>query len=228
MKANWYNSVNRYMLTDSDLDIYRMLIIELNNYLNREDANRKIVEMNKKLSAAATTDVLAGLYNRAGMYHEVSKLEKKLEQNNNDGVSLLFIDLDNFKLYNDTFGHDIGDVVLQKMAEIYKEAAGEDGIVCRYGGDEFIIILKTSSKEKIKKVVEEIYDKIDKAEGFKQAITEKTGKEFVLSKENQVGCSIGIALTADIMENSIESLIKEADDLLYSVKTKTKGTYRFI
>lgn len=228
MKANWHNSVNRYMLTDSDLDIYRMLIIELNNYLNREEANRKIVEMNKKLSAAATTDVLTGLYNRAGMYHEVSKLEKKLEQNNNDGVSLLFIDLDNFKLYNDTFGHDIGDVVLQKMAEIYKEAAGEDGIVCRYGGDEFIIILKTSSKEKIKKVVEEIYDKIDKAEGFKQAITEKTGKEFVLSKENQVGCSIGIALTADIMENSIESLIKEADDLLYSVKTKTKGTYRFI
>lgn len=59
----------------------------------------------------------------------------------------MFIDLDNFKHYNDTYGHDVGDFVLIKMADIFTEVCGKDGFVCRYGGDEFLIFLYTDDRD---------------------------------------------------------------------------------
>ena len=73
----------------------------------------------------------------------------------------MFVDLDNFKPYNDTYGHEIGDIVLQGMARIFDESIGKNGFVSRYGGDEFIIISYTNDKVQIEQIVKSIYEKID-------------------------------------------------------------------
>lgn len=74
MKANWHNSVSRYMLSNEDFSVFKLLVRELNNALNRAETNRKIVAMNRQLEESAVCDVLTGLYNRAGLYREVARI----------------------------------------------------------------------------------------------------------------------------------------------------------
>ena len=129
---------------------------------------------------------------------------------------------------NDTYGHEIGDIVLQGMARIFDEAIGEDGFVSRYGGDEFIVIAYTNNREKLEAIVKSIYAKIAEANGFKEAIEETLQMQIKIEEKYKIGCSIGIT-TCDVFsrENYVDDLIKIADDSLYSVKAAGKGTYIF-
>ena len=122
MKDNWHGSIERYMLNEDDLYIYRLLFREMEYSINRLEAYEKASEMNKRLQAAAETDMLTGVYNRAGMYEQIAQIEEHLKDSPQGfDVGLMFIDLDNFKHYNDTFGHDIGDLILKEMAAIFKD-----------------------------------------------------------------------------------------------------------
>lgn len=226
MKDNWHDSVNRYLLNEDDLKIYQLLIRELGHAIHRIEYYDKISQMNTRLQEAATTDVLTGITNRMGMYE---RLHLELEKRNViPGLGVMFIDLDNFKPYNDTYGHEIGDIVLQGMARIFDEAIGARGFVSRYGGDEFIIIAYTNDKEEIEQIVKSIYEKIVLADGFKDAIESTLQMQVEIEEKHKIGCSIGIT-TCDrfISENYVDDLIKIADDSLYSVKAAGKGTYIF-
>ena len=226
MKDNWHDSVNRYLLNEDDLQIYQLLIRELGHAIHRVEYYDKISQMNRRLQEAATTDVLTGITNRMGMYE---RLRIELEKRN--GVmelSVMFIDLDNFKPYNDTYGHEIGDVVLQGMARIFDEAIGENGYVSRYGGDEFIIITDTHDKGKIENIVKSIYRKIDEADGFREAIADTLQMEICIEEKHKIGCSIGITSRERITSvHELDEMIKTADDSLYNVKAAGKGTYIF-
>lgn len=230
MRENWHSSIDRYMLNEDDLVIYELLFRELNYSMNRMEAYEKIYEMNRKLAAAATTDMLTGIYNRAGMYQEIEWKVRELRKHKKKGkMGLMFIDLDNFKHYNDTFGHDIGDVILQSMAAIFTEAAGGLGFVSRFGGDEFIIIFDTDEKRVLEETARKIYDKIEHTNGFQKDISERIGHAVAIDEHYRITCSIGIAASGSICEeNDVNSLIRKADDLLYSVKMNQKGTYAFI
>lgn len=223
MVDNWHNSFSRIMFSQDDLNIYNLLFRNLNDGINRIEANRRVKEMNKLLEKNSVTDILTGLYNRFGLYREIKKIS---EQGNRSNLSVMFIDLDNFKPYNDTYGHDIGDIVLKKMADIFNRA-GEGGIVCRYGGDEFIILLRTTDKEELIQRAELIYSMIEEADGFRSDIQALLGKRLN-KKACNIGCSIGIATTEQIESDEIDDLIKLADDMLYSIKLKNKGTYAFL
>ena len=228
MKDNWHSSIDRYMLNEEDLNLYRMLFREVKYSLNRIDAYDKIYEMNTRLYLSAVTDQLTGIYNREGFYRKLNSLlgeftrgEKKPE------LGLMFIDLDNFKHYNDTFGHDVGDLILIKMAEIFKELSRDRGFVCRYGGDEFIIVFYTAQKASLEQWANQIYTMIAEAEGFEQEIAESLGEAVSIPRQQRISCSIGIAAKENIRdEEEINAMIKQADDLLYTIKTSTKGTYR--
>lgn len=228
MKDNWHSSVNRYMLDEDDLNIYQMLFREVKYSLNRIEAYDKIYEMNNKLYLSAVTDQLTGIYNREGFYRKLNTLLQEFAQGERQPqLGLMFIDLDNFKYYNDTFGHDVGDFILVKMAEIFRELSKERGFVCRYGGDEFIIVFYTAESLQLEAWAKQIYAMIAEAGGFEEAISENLDKKIVIAKERQISCSIGIAAGENIRdEEEINQLIKRADDLLYSIKTSTKGTYR--
>ena len=228
MKDNWHSSVNRYMLDEDDLNFYQLLFREVRYALNRLDAYDKIYEMNTKLYMSAVTDQLTGCYNREGFYRKLDALLKEIAgEKRKPKLGVMFIDLDNFKHYNDTYGHDVGDFVLIKMADIFTEVCGKDGFVCRYGGGEFLIFLYTDDRDIFKEKAERIYQIIDEADGFSAEISEKLGQSFSIDKQHQISCSIGIAAGDHICtENDMTEMIKRADDLLYSIKTTTKGTYR--
>ena len=204
MKDNWHSSVNRYMLDEDDLNMYQLLF------------------------RAAVTDQLTGIYNREGFYRRIKDLIDEFSGGKRKPeLGLMFIDLDNFKHYNDTYGHDVGDLVLKEMADIFSGLCEKQGFVCRYGGDEYIIVFFTADKERLKETAKQIYQKIDQADGFEKAISEKLKKQISIRKEQRISCSIGIVLAEDIHgEEEINQMIKRADDLLYSIKTTKKGTYR--
>lgn len=226
MKDNWHDSVNRYLLNEDDLRIYQLLIRELGHAIHRIEYYEQISQMNRRLQEAATTDVLTGITNRMGMYERL-RLELA-KQKVIRGLGVMFVDLDNFKPYNDTYGHEIGDIVLQGMARIFDEAIGKDGFVCRYGGDEFIIIAYTNERDKLEAIVKSIYAKIAEEDGFKEAIEETLQVKITIDEKYKIGCSMGIS-TCDVFatENYVDDLIKIADDSLYSVKAAGKGNYVF-
>ncbi len=230
MKDNWHSSIERYMLNEDDLKIYRLLFREMGYSINRMEASRKVYEMNSKLQAAAVTDVLTGIYNRAGMYEEIARMTEQIaKENRRQGMGLMFIDLDNFKHYNDTFGHDIGDIILKEMANIYRQVCEGHGFASRYGGDEFIIILNTDDRDLLEEMAKEIYRRIDETNGFQKEIENRIHKEVVVDESRRISCSIGISSAPDIRdEESVSQLIQKADDLLYTVKTTEKGHYAFI
>ncbi len=228
MKDNWHSSVNRYMLDEDDLNIYQLLFREVRYSLNRLDAYEKIYEINTKLYLSAVTDQLTGIYNREGFYRKLTTLLAEMKNGKRDAkLGLMFVDLDNFKPYNDTFGHDVGDLVLIEIAEIFKGLCKEDGFACRYGGDEFLLVFYTDDKAALEEKAKAIYEEIEHAEGFEKKISEKLNISMNIKKEQRISCSIGITTASDIKtEEDMNLMIKRADDLLYTIKTSTKGTYK--
>lgn len=230
MKDNWHSSVNRYMLDEDDLRVYELLFREVQYSLNRLDAYEKVYEMNTKLYQSAITDQLTGIYNRKGFYMRIEEIMKEIAQKGQKkSFALMFIDLDNFKGYNDTFGHDVGDLILKEMAGIFREVCGREGFVSRYGGDEFIVFIKNNRKQTLEKKAKQIYERIAERDGFKKEIERDLGRTITLPPDKKISCSIGIAGSDEVRnEEDINRLIKQADDLLYQIKTTSKGRYIFM
>lgn len=229
MKDNWHGSVERYMLNEDDLSIFKLLFREMEYSIAKIEANQKAKQMNLKLQQAAITDMLTGIYNRAGMYQQIEKIERRISLSaGGSDIGLMFIDLDNFKHYNDTYGHDIGDLILREMAYIFRDVSKDKGFVSRYGGDEFIIILESRTRYELENIAKEIYARIAEADGFRKQIKRYLKHDVEFNEEKNITCSIGIAYANNVTtEDEITELIKKADDLMYTVKTGEKGHYAF-
>ena len=127
-------------------------------------------------------------------------------------IAILIIDLDNFRLVNDQFGHDVGDEVIIKAAENIKAPLRETDLVARMGGDEFIVMLKSLDNEwETMNVVKNILNK------FQQPI-------IVNGREQMITCSIGVAVYPDHGQTA-EELIKNANTALSQVKGKNKNNF---
>lgn len=155
-------------------------------------------------------DSLTGLPNR-NMFKD--HLNEHLSQANDNMLAVLFLDLDRFKIINDTKGHSTGDLLLQKAAKRLVEAVGNQGMVSRQGGDEFIILLESTSYEEIEEV----------AQGIIQAFSQPfdlNGDEFFVTP------SVGISLYPVDGEDQ-ETLIKHADTAMYLAKERGKNNYQY-
>ena len=104
------------------------------------------LRLRETLRAQSIRDLLTGLFNRRFMEESLAR-ELQRAGRKGHAVSVIFLDLDNFKHFNDTFGHDAGDVVLRSIAELFRKFFRADDVCCRYGGEEFVIILPESSSE---------------------------------------------------------------------------------
>ncbi|WP_022856100.1 GGDEF domain-containing protein [Thermodesulfobacterium thermophilum] len=156
----------------------------------------------------AIKDELTGLYNRYYLKDYLAKLIEKLKRNQNNKLFLIFIDLDNFKLINDTYGHNKGDNVLKEVAEILTVNFRKYDVISRYGGDEFIVLLE-SNEHPTKKI---------------NALRQKIEENF---KEFNLSFSYGISIFPDDIEDInmetqeiIKQLIEIADKRMYEDKTK--------
>jgi diguanylate cyclase (GGDEF)-like protein/PAS domain S-box-containing protein len=178
---------------------------------------RKEITKQKKLEEEiyhlAYHDPLTNLPNRRLFMNQLRS--EIIERNNSKfQLSILFIDLDNFKFINDKWGHDAGDIVIKEAACKIKEAIRPTDMVARLGGDEFIVMLKDVQDEQdIKKYVKQILA------NFQTPIS-TSNQDYSLT------CSIGIA-TFPTNGDSAEQLITNADNALYHVKGRGKNDYSF-
>ena len=167
----------------------------------------KILE--NELSHKANHDKLTNLPNRASLYELMNE-----EIKNNKNFALFFIDLDNFKSVNDTYGHDIGDNLLIDVSKRIKRVLKESDFVARLGGDEFCVVIKNISDRDI---IAKIAQKINKT----------ISTPFILNEQKiNTTCSIGISLYPQDAKN-LQKLIKNADSAMYQTKQNGRNGFNF-
>jgi len=170
----------------------------------------EIEQLHEELREQAIRDPLTGLYNRRYM-QDVFKQEFSRARRENYPVSIIMLDMDELKLLNDTHGHHIGDQALQTLAIQLQSATRKEDIVCRYGGDEFIIILSKTFPKDAAKRVDEWRESLD-------------NHPLEMEGEN----NITVKFTAGIASfpahgTSLEEIVNYADVALYRAKARGKN-----
>lgn len=159
------------------------------------------LEQNRKYLDLYNHDALTGLYNRYG-FNEC--IETMLHNNPAGGIALLMLDLDLFKKVNDTYGHQNGDIVLRNVAEKLRSCVGKDGEICRWGGEEFMVLLSDDQNA------------IDLAEKLRSGI-ENMGIE-ISDATIHITVSIGVCIVNKGISVTADRMVYSADKCLYAAK----------
>ncbi|WP_195939870.1 bifunctional diguanylate cyclase/phosphohydrolase [Romboutsia sp. 1001713B170131_170501_G6] len=168
-------------------------------------------EHSKELRELANKDELTGLYNHRYFQEYLNNTLIEADKNNKE-VSLLFMDIDYFKNYNDVNGHQAGDLLLEKIGKILNASMRENDIVARYGGEEFAAVLPDTTEEDAIKIGEDIRNAIQQ--------TKFEGQENQPNKN--ITISIGVSSYPNRAINK-HQLINTADDALYRAKSFNKN-----
>ncbi len=180
---------------------------------SRHLLERQLQDSHERLRALAENDSLTGLANRY-YFDESLRAAIPRAKRQNDQLALLFLDLDNFKIINDSLGHIIGDQVLKEVAQRLLSVVRAGDIVCRLGGDEFAVLAHNfDSQEAISQLAQRILDDL------RQPI-------MVGKIENIISTSIGIATYPDAGQNAGD-LLKAADLAMYRAKQGGRNNYQF-
>ncbi|MGC5324330.1 GGDEF domain-containing protein [Brevibacillus sp. SYSU BS000544] len=153
----------------------------------------------------AENDELTSVYNRRYISSTIDKLLKKMIRHN-EKVCVIVVDLNNFKLLNDEFGHVFGDYVLKNVATILKQSVKKGGLVARWGGDEFILILPRTELEEALEL---------------KSVIQLQLQQLSKSYRATVSASIGISVFPSDA-TTLEDLIHVADSHMYSAKREKK------
>jgi diguanylate cyclase (GGDEF)-like protein len=167
----------------------------------------------QRLSHAATVDSLTGLFNRpyfdARLHEEVQRAKRT-----SSSLIALMADIDDFKVINDSHGHQIGDAVLQAVAEILRSAVRVFDVCARYGGDEFAILLPGSDHASA----------VATAERIRQRVSEWYTRDEALKSLSRLTMSIGVAVIGP--DDEPADLVRRADECLYRAKADGKNVVR--
>lgn len=165
-------------------------------------------ELNRQLSKLARHDTLTGLYNRRAM-EDIMTREHKRAHRYKRGFAIAIADVDNFKIINDSYGHDCGDKVLQHMAETFLHWIRDTDTVGRWGGEEFLFVFSETSCEGTRIVADRIRNSLDNV-----AFT---------CGEHEFHISITIGFSYHLEQVSVDQMIHEADQALYKGKKSGKN-----
>jgi diguanylate cyclase (GGDEF)-like protein len=162
--------------------------------------------------AGAQSDDLTGLCLRKG-FMAALELALKAAQEGDEAVAVLCIDLDRFKMINDTLGHGIGDQLLKKVADRLRKVSRKDDVAARLGGDEFVILQRGIRSPQ-------------DAEQLAERLVDLVGRTYVLNGHTvNIGISVGVALSSPSTQP--RDLVRNADLALYEAKRAGRGRYRF-
>lgn len=167
-------------------------------------SSNQLQHQNAILDKLASTDPLTGLYNRRSMDVFLSQAIES-----DTGFALIMCDIDDFKKVNDTYGHDFGDVVLKGVAKITTEQVREKGYVCRWGGEEILILLNNASEESSYRIAENIRRNV-------------ANSVFDLN-EKWIHCSLTLGIALHQKREAVEETITRADYNLYRGKRSGKN-----
>ena len=154
----------------------------------------KLIDYNNQLQDQANTDALTGLYNRR---KAMQYLEQILTPSNHDFISICICDIDFFKKVNDNYGHDVGDIVLQNLADIMTTTLNKNILAARWGGEEFLLVFTGYNGD--------------------EAYAELESLKFK-SKEQTFSITMTFGLAEYDFNSDIDTVIKEADEKLYMGK----------
>ena len=196
-------------------------LVRVNVQLERDIAARKLAECalaekaeelarsNQILENISLTDDLTGLYNRKG-FLALAAHRVKLANRNQEPFSIAFIDLDDLKKINDTFGHLEGDRALRDTANLLRECFRESDILARLGGDEFAIFVAEADEGQIASRIQE------------RLCAHRVNSEHCY----RLSFSMGIVGCSNSQADDVEGLLKQADVLMYQQKRKTRSSRR--
>ena len=211
VKENQKNVTFKMMESDGKQTWYRMIGFPINDkngeciHLIGKLVNvQKEMEEKETIENKAEIDPLTRLYNREGLYKRIKEYKAP--------IMLAVLDIDNFKSVNDTLGHAGGDEALKLLARNLEYVMGNDAILARYGGDEFVIVSTQVSEKEIRERLQTLVNVMDTEidfDGIKKSISISLGSVYC-NQENIV----------------IDELFKEADKELYEVKKAGKNGYR--
>jgi diguanylate cyclase (GGDEF)-like protein/PAS domain S-box-containing protein len=174
-------------------------------------SDRKAAEA--RVQYLATHDEMTGLPNRVLLNELVSEAIESAERDGRK-CAVLFIDLDRFKIVNDSLGHHAGDVLLKEMSLRLRECVRESDVIARLGGDEFVVLLK------------DVVDQDSAAEVARKILHCALKPIEIMSQECRVTASVGIAICPDDAWDA-PSLMKHADVAMYSAKEEGKNNFQF-
>lgn len=183
----------------------RELMARVNNALRQRSLMRTMKEEYDRLQAISIVDELTGLYNRR-YFTERFEEEINRAKRYNYPVSCLMIDIDFFKNVNDTYGHLAGDQVLAELALIVKDSTRVVDFVCRFGGEEFVVLLPQTGISGALVVAEKMRRNVEQ-HGFP-----------VDGRTIPVSVSIGVAVLDTENPGTFEELIRQADEAMYAAK----------
>ncbi|OEU65051.1 MAG: hypothetical protein BA863_04130 [Desulfovibrio sp. S3730MH75] len=163
------------------------------------------IQLRENLREQSVRDPLTGLHNRRYMlesiHREVSRATRR-----NESLAAVMIDIDFFKRFNDTYGHEVGDEVLKRVAEVLLSQVRDEDILCRMGGEEFLVVMTSVSRDVV----------IKRAEALRESF-ESVDLHFGSSRRESLTVSIGISFYPD-NSRDITTVIDLADKALYSAK----------
>lgn len=182
-------------------------LVTLNASLQQQidDATSQLSQSNEYLKDLTVTDALTGINNRRAFEHSLNELMTRAHRYQ-QSFSMLIFDIDDFKKLNDNYGHDMGDRVLQEIVDRIMNAVRDVDILCRWGGEEFTILMPETQKKGALKM----------AERCRRAVADELFDE--------VGAlSISLGVTSYLPEDNARKLFKRADDALYQAKAAGKN-----
>ena len=196
------------LLLPAMMSITRSIFEVMRTSINAAETSRRLAE---KMQHLARTDVVTGLANRAALNTDMAEMLMALPEGRK--LALFWLDLDRFKEVNDVLGHPMGDRVLAEVASRLRECTPAGGLVARFGGDEFIVVV-------------EVHDR-SQSERLARAISDQIGRTIRLDGQRiDTGASIGVALLPDDGPD-IDTLMQGADLALYHAKVHGRGQIRF-
>ncbi len=190
-------------------------IIKFSAFLlqNIEEMEHKIKELESELDKAykeLLIDPLTKAYNRKALERDLIEILEKGKEKDLD-LCIAMIDIDNFKVINDTYGHLVGDYILIKFVQIMRSLIRSSDKIYRYGGDEFIIIFNRSNILNARKSIERILNKIVK--------TKLKYKDYIIN------LTVSSGITCHKKGDDVDSILNRADEALYEAKV-TKNTLK--
>jgi two-component system, cell cycle response regulator len=168
------------------------------------------VKMNERIRTMSFTDELTGLYNRRGFFTLIEHL-LKMAKRQDKGLFMLYSDLDNLKVINDTWGHRVGDMALIDIAQILKENFRESDIIARIGGDEFVVMPVGTDGDDMTAILVRLQNAIDI-------------HNLQNTRDYAISVSTGISYYDPKFPVSVDKLLAQADTSMYEQKRNRKNS----
>lgn len=204
------------------------LNVALSNLQNEITMKRQ----QETLIMASTIDPLTKLNNRQTLMDYIEDSSEKIRRNfkkyqTKHQTTVCFIDLDNFKYYNDTYGHSTGDFLLKRFSEVLMNNYRRVDFLARFGGDEFMVILPETSCENAGILAERLFESLKERKYFIPELEAHMNKKLDIPEKYHLSFSMGICSNFETEEISdLKTAIKLADNALYIAKKAGKSTYR--